>query len=378
MPKTEHREREHHPRSPSNFPKWELCPAFVNRLGTSDAAERGTQRHEVFEANLAMRNERLGFDAHNYTEVTPKLEIAELDEAGAFSIDYINSVVGSSFVFVETKAEYKDMYFGYVDAWASVKGHLHVFDLKTGWGSDPDHLAQQEGYCLALLDMAKESTLPVGGDGDGQFPDVEQTLEDTDTATLHLIWEDQRRTYRWETTYSLSKALVMEIIAKRLAPDPTPRANKNCQYCQNLTSCEAVNHELVEVVRAGLPTNFTSPEDLAKANQLRDLFNAWGKKIHEITIAHIADGGELPGFSYAKVKGKEKAPHIKDAWAMCRDALTEMCGSEAKAKDKMLEACSLSPSKFRALFKGEDFPAQSIMRRGEPYYRLITKKRTIK
>jgi len=132
------------------------------------------------------------------------------------------------------------------------------------------------------------------------------------------------------------------------------------------------------VVRAGLPTNFTSPEDLAKANQLRDLFNAWGKKIHEITIAHIADGKELPGFSYTKVKGKEKAPHIKDAWAMCKEALMKMCGNESKAKDKMLEACSLSPSKFRALFKGEEFPAQSIMRRGEPYYRLITKKRTIK
>jgi len=368
MAKTEHREREHHPRSPSNFPKWELCPAFVNRPGTSDAAERGTQRHEVFEANLAKRNERIGF-----ADTPAGLEIAELDEAGAFSIDYINSVVGSSFVFVETKAEYKDMYFGYVDAWASVEGHLHVFDLKTGWGSNPDHTAQQEGYCLALLDMAKEATLPIVGE-----VDTEQTLEDTDTATLHLIWEDQRRTYRWETTYSLAKALVMEIIAKRLAPNPTPCANKNCQYCQNLTSCEAVNHELVEVVRAGLPTNFTSPEDLAKANQLRDLFNAWGKKIHEITIAHIADGKELPGFSYTKVKGKEKAPHIKDAWAMCKEALMKMCGNESKAKDKMLEACSLSPSKFRALFKGEEFPAQSIMRRGEPYYRLITKKRTIK
>ena len=365
---TEHREREHHPRSPSNFPKWELCPAFVNRPGTSDAAERGPQRHEVFEANLARRNERLFGDP-----ISPnsKLEIAEIDEAGAFSIDYINSVVGGSFVFVETKAEYKDMYFGFVDAWATRDGHLHVFDLKTGWGSDPDHTAQQEGYCLALLDMAKEKTLPDG-------PSDLDTPRDTDTATLHLIWEDQRRTYHWETTYGLAKALVMEIIAKRLAPNPTPCANKNCQYCQNLTSCEAVNHELVEVVRAGLPTSFTSPEDLAKANQLRDLFNAWGKKIHEITVAHIADGGELPGFSYTKVKGKEKAPHIKDAWAMCRDALTEMCGSESKAKDKMLEACSLSPSKFRALFKGEEFPAQSIMRRGEPYYRLITKKRTIK
>ena len=337
----------------------------------------------MFEANLAKRNFRLGFDQHRGATVDDKLEIAELDEAGAFSIDYINSIVGSSFVFVETKAEYKDMYFGFVDAWASVEGHLHIFDLKTGWGSNPDHTAQQEGYCLALLDMAKEATLPVGGatgeDGDdGQFPDVEQTLADTDTASLHLIWETQRRTYRWETTYSLAKAIVMEILAKRLSPDPTPRANKNCQYCQNLTSCEAVNHELVEVVRAGLPTSFKSPEELAKANQLKDLFNAWGKEIHKITIAHIADGGELPGFSYTKVKGKEKAPHIKDAYAMCRDSLIEMCGSEIKAKDKMLEACSLSPSKFRALFKGEEFPAESIMRRGEPYYRLTTKKRTIK
>jgi hypothetical protein len=64
MPKkTEHRERPHHPNSPSNYPKWELCPLFKNRGGTSEAAERGTQRHEVFEKRLAERNKALGYGA---------------------------------------------------------------------------------------------------------------------------------------------------------------------------------------------------------------------------------------------------------------------------------------------------------------------------
>jgi hypothetical protein len=62
LPETEHRERGHHPYSPSNYPKWELCALFKNRGGSSDAAERGTQRHEIFEKNIEERNNGLGYD----------------------------------------------------------------------------------------------------------------------------------------------------------------------------------------------------------------------------------------------------------------------------------------------------------------------------
>jgi|21_taG_2_1085346.scaffolds.fasta_scaffold08456_6 hypothetical protein len=62
MAKTEHRERGHHPNSPSNYGKWELCALFTNKGGTSDAAERGTQRHEVFEKGIADRNRECGWN----------------------------------------------------------------------------------------------------------------------------------------------------------------------------------------------------------------------------------------------------------------------------------------------------------------------------
>jgi hypothetical protein len=62
VPDTQHRERPHHPQSPSNFGKWELCALFTNRGGTSEAAERGTQRHELLERVITQRNKELGYD----------------------------------------------------------------------------------------------------------------------------------------------------------------------------------------------------------------------------------------------------------------------------------------------------------------------------
>lgn len=62
MADTQHRERSHHPQSPSNFGKWELCALFKNSGGTSEAAERGTQRHELLEKIVNQRNKELGYD----------------------------------------------------------------------------------------------------------------------------------------------------------------------------------------------------------------------------------------------------------------------------------------------------------------------------
>ena len=62
MAKTEHRERGHHPNSPSNYCNWELRALFTNRGGTSDAAERGTHRHEGFEKGIADRNKENGWN----------------------------------------------------------------------------------------------------------------------------------------------------------------------------------------------------------------------------------------------------------------------------------------------------------------------------
>ena len=47
--KQSHNEREHHPHSPSNYPKWEKCPKFEGDNQPRLAASRGTVIHEWFE-----------------------------------------------------------------------------------------------------------------------------------------------------------------------------------------------------------------------------------------------------------------------------------------------------------------------------------------
>jgi len=293
-----------------------------------------------------------------------KTELIVQDEAARFSMDYLISVVCDGYIHNESKAEYQDLYYGYVDAWASVDGHIHIFDLKTGWGSTEDHVAQQEGYALALSDGSRE----------GKWPSV----TDTKTATLHLIWEDQRRTWTWTVSYEQAKAKVMEILAKRMTPDIKPRANKNCQWCAKLTECEAVNHELMEVVKAGLPTKFDTPEELSRALMVKDLVKPWGEGLQKIAIKHHEAGGELPGWNLSKVKGREKAPPLKEAWGAVKPSLIAKHGSLEAAQNEFLKCCRLVVGKFRGLDYEDNFPAEHIMERGESYYRLTCKKRLIK
>jgi|15BtaG_2_1085339.scaffolds.fasta_scaffold00800_18 hypothetical protein len=290
------------------------------------------------------------------------------DENAKYSIDSLNREVGSAYIHCETEVCYDTMFYGFIDAWAVVKGKLHIFDLKTGWAStDADHLAQQEGYALALLNMAKK----------GMWPEI----TDTDNAILHLIWEDQRRTYSWDTTYNLAKCLVMEILAKRMSPDSKPAANKNCQYCERLNSCEAVNHELMEVVKLitceDLPTRFKSPEELSRGLMVKDIVLAWCGGMQKLGVAHVKAGGELPGWTSSLVKGREQAPDLKDAWEAVKPSLEAKHG-KGGAKDEFLKCCKVVAGKLRGLDYEEDFPAEHVMKRGEPYYRLICKKRLIK
>jgi hypothetical protein len=284
------------------------------------------------------------------------------DEAADFSCGAVNRAVGSAKVYVETKVEFQELYSGWVDAFAIRDGVIHVFDLKTGWGSDEDYTAQQEGYALGLLDMAKE----------GKLPDV----TDTENAVMHLIWEDQRRVYTWETTYTVAKALVMEILAKRMTPDIKPRANKNCQWCEKLPNCEAVNHEILALVNSQFPTRFETPEQLSKANVIGGLLKAWADTVQKLCNKHIADGGVLPDYKHSLCKGREIAPSVKDAWAACKDSLEAEHGENAK--EVFLTTCSVSAPKLRGLYKGKDFPAESIMGRGTPYYRLTCKRKLLK
>lgn len=292
-----------------------------------------------------------------------KTELIVQDEDARFSMDYLISVVADRYIHNEFKAEYQDLYYGYVDAWASIDGQIHIFDLKTGWASNADHVAQQEGYALGLMNMAKEGKLP--------------SVTDTNTATLHLIWEDQKRTFTWTVSYEQAKAKVMEILAMRMTPDIKPRANRNCQWCSHLNECEAVNHELMEVVKAGLPTKFDTPQDLAYALMVKDLVKPWADGIQKLAIKHIDEGGELPGWKWSKVKGREQAPELKDAWAAVKGSLETKHGKEG-AKDEFLKCCKVVAGKLRGLAYEKDFPGDHIMKRGEPYYRLTCKKRLIK
>ena len=289
-----------------------------------------------------------------------KKELSVQDESARFSMDYLISVVADRYIHNESKVEYQDLYFGYVDAWASVDGNIHLFDLKTGYGSTEDHVAQQEGYALALLNGAREGAWP--------------SVTNTKTATLHLIWEDQRRTWTWTVSYEQAKAKVMEILAKRMTPDIKPRANKNCQWCAKLTECEAVNHEVIEAVRSGLPRKFDNPDHLSRAMMVGDLATAWAADIRKLGAKHVAEGGELKDYRHSRCKGREVAPELKDAWAACKEPLEAEHGENAK--DIFLTVCKVSVSKLRNLFKGKDFPVE--LKRGEPYTRLTCKKRLLK
>ena len=286
----------------------------------------------------------------------------EIDEAAEYSLGVLTTIFGDEYIYCETQACFGQVYCGWVDFFGVVDGRLHVADLKTGWGSNEDHLAQQEGYALGLLDMARNGELP--------------KIKDHDNATMHLIWEDQRYHYSWDTTYEKAKGKIMEIIAKRLTPGIKPRANKNCQWCKELTSCEAVNHEIVTLVSSGLPTKFESPEQLSQAMMIGELVTTWAKNVKELGVAHIKAGNDLPNYKHSLCKGREISPELKDAWKACRGALEEEYGDGAK--DKYLEACNVSASKLRKMFSGKEFPAENVMRRGEPYYRLSCKKKLIR
>ena len=284
------------------------------------------------------------------------------DEALDYSLGVLNAIYGEEYIYCESVANFGDVYFGHVDFWGVVNGRLHIADLKTGWGNNDDYTAQQIGYALALLDMARN----------GKWPKI----KDLKTATMHLVWEDQRYHHQWDTTYESAKAKIMEIIAKRLTPGIAPQANKNCQWCANLTGCEAVNHEIVTLVSSGLPTKFESPEQMSKAMMLGELVSSWSAKVKELGLAHIKAGNSIPDFKHTLCKGRETSPDLKEAWQACRASLEEEYGDGAK--DKFLEACKVSAPKLRKLFTGKEFPAETVMKRGEPYYRLSCKKKLLK
>tara|TARA_R100001129_G_scaffold14858_2_gene9538 strand:+ start:3435 stop:4295 length:861 start_codon:yes stop_codon:yes gene_type:complete len=266
------------------------------------------------------------------------------DEDVLFGMEYLQEICGDRPVVAERYVEYKGIFGGYMDAFCRIDDTVHIFDPKTGFTSAEHYKPQLAGYALASMEE-----------------------EGVDKAVCHLIMWEQRHTCSWDLTKEQAAAEVMEIIAQHQNPDSKPHPNKYCQWCANLTSCEGVSREVAEVLVSGLPTHFDSKEELGRAMHVRKLVTAWCDGVKKLADAQSKEGGSLPGWKIAKVKGRDKISDLN------KHAVRD-CVLEYISPDEFLECCTISMSKLKAKFPDQDLPFAHLIEKGSSFFRYEPEK----
>lgn len=289
-------EKGHHPLSPSTYPIWGKCPKFENtEIPDNDLkhpANRGTLQHILFEQ---ICNNKVDQD------ILDELTTEEV-EGVKWASEWINSNVDDA-VF-ETQVKYiegfEELYCGTVDVmWLDREGILHIGDLKTG--EKRNYVEQLAAYAAAEM----------------------QRLN-IDVCICHVIYTKFKWVDEFKITNHNAQGLTLDVISRRQDPNAKPMLCEYCSWCQNISSCELVTAEVVQVAEGYTdgqlkldswhPSQLTDPNQMLIALKVSKLLEDWCKSVKRYAnIMAIEKGMPIPGTKLRSCTGKTVITDINKA-----------------------------------------------------------------
>ena len=310
--------RPHHPFGCSKWPGLWVCADYAPSSESSEAAQRGTRIHDLFE-KLGTESEELDLEAADVTELAnAQWAVDQLDELSeAANVDYE--------AYLESD---EPEYFGYADAVFQENTTIHVVDCKSGQGNDYQWV-QLVGYAYAL--MSKD-------------PDL---LE----AKCHFLYWDRRQVVSYffsrEEVYYTVRRLMDHMAFGGRAKGP------QCAYCTRYDSCEEVQHRLKRAWLTDWDHAFDDIEMLKKLKPDLDFLAGMKKRVDAALKDKIDSGAGVEGYQVYTRPGASKADPVA-TWEALKDRYT---------LNDILDCCKVDLSKLKALHEirtGEELTGDYI------------------
>lgn len=347
------RHDEHSTYSASSSYRWSApdgCPAsaILTKLAppkpSSDAANEGTQAHELIEKTLKGEP----FDPAAYPE--------KAHEGAEIALDFIRSHIPHSAVgvWIEHKCTWhiadwlpaQDEVYGYPDAivFDPSVNRLDLFDYKHGvWPVSAENNRQLLQGVVSAVDTL--NIYPMGLD---VYVHIIQPFgfDDEPIKSWHVTQE------AWDRHTSETLAAIEANAAYHLAGDIDgltyrPSA-KNCHWCAGFATCPAVRRAAKpkQLDPENLPA--LTPENVAEALKDAEFLKVWIKEIEALAFDMAKNGVDLPGLKLVQKRGKrifvaQETEVLNKLWTLARvardDAMPRSLVSPAQAekliKDKL-------------------------------------------
>lgn len=295
----------HHPTlSPSSLPAIDKCACYVSDPTPSEAAEKGTDEHELL-ANALRGNYE--WDDNARPEVREKIEWAveqiKMRADGPLVIEKRLTLLSENF---------ETLTYGTLDAYSRCReiGRIALFDYKSG--EIRDYNAQLVAYALMLMQTAGQTECHV-----------------------FILFGRYKKVVEFVITREDAQQRIAALIARRRDPNRQPTPCDYCQWCANRLTCPPLNQAAL-AVNAGREdwkletyhaSEITSPAQMAKALRIARMLKGWIDAVE----FHAKKMGNLPGFVLKDRNGKRFVKSLTDAFQ--RSGLTQ---------EQFLECCDVS------------------------------------
>jgi len=272
----DHSERAHHPLGASQWPNLSGCGAFKYKETdeyNGEAAERGTAIHEA--AEIVLRGGEM-----------PQIE-ADMSEEADWLVSQARLLSGPLEFEKRLEminSEWETEYFTTADLLC--RDQFLIVDYKTGQLGN--YFAQLCGMALPLFDEWKTELINAE------------------------IWYSR---LQYKAKYKITKSIALKVFeqVKSNYETKTPRLCDSCEKCHFLTTCDAVNGLVNNIVNGREDWNLKEyhasrilePVEMSKALDIAFLMNKWvdGVKYHASKL--IGQGVEIPNYKLKARAGRK-------------------------------------------------------------------------
>jgi len=304
----------HAKHGPSSLKSKEQCPHWVNRPGSSAAAEEGTQMHESAETGR--------LDGLN-----PE-QIAQVKEC-MIAVDQLQEEIPGCLRYTELLVDVCGLTFGTADVILLGAHSVTLIDYKFGRipVDDAEKNLQGFAYALGCFDLFGVDSVTV------VFLQPRCDLRTEHTFIRSADYE--RMKHRVETVIKRA-----EEKNSPYCPHPT-----NCRYCGLKARCPALASKALAVVEklpdslelpAVLdPQAITQPDQMALALKLAPVLIEWADAIKAHALEMVRGGEEIPGYELKHRSGRRVIKELSAVWDIVRKSF-------AVPLEEFLPACSIS------------------------------------
>ena len=283
----------HAKHGPSSLKNKELCPHWINRPGSSAAADEGTKMHESAETG-------------KLDGLTPE-QIAQVQEC-MIAVDQIQEEIPGCIRYTELMVDVCGLTFGTADVILLGAHSATLIDYKFGRIPVEDAEINLQGwaYALGCFDLFGVDSVKV------VFLQPRCDLRTEHTFT---------RSADYDRMKNRVESVIRRAEEKNSPYNPHP---DNCQYCGAKALCPALTAKAMMVVeklpeRLELPAvmdplQIAEPEQMALALRLAPVLIEWADAVKAHALEMVRNGQEIPGYQLKHRNGRRVIKQLESVW----------------------------------------------------------------